>query len=206
MSSSCNNQSEYRIDLKVRNNIILYKLEKAGYKTLGEVCRLNGMMKYVSSLGDIISMKSSPLDSKGEFKKCVTWISDILGCAEVDLFTDIQMNTVLKTNKKYIAVNEAEMKYMLKNSEQKNKLLEEIIQDGQMLNNLNKELQTLTPREQKIINMRFGLGEYSRDHTLEECGKEFNINRERVRQIEAKALRKLRHPSRSDNLRDFIQY
>ncbi len=201
-----NSSNEYRIDLKVRNNIILYKLEKAGYKTIGEVCRLHGVMKYVGHLGDIVSMKYSPLDSEGNFRPCITWLSEILGCAEIDLFTDTQLNIVLKTNKKYIAVNEAEMKYMLENSEQKNKLLEEIIQDDQMENSLNKELETLTPREQKVINMRFGLGEYSREHTLEECGVELNVTRERLRQIEAKALRKLRHPSRADNLREFIEY
>ncbi len=201
-----NSSNEYRIDLKVRNNIILYKLEKAGYKTIAEVCRLNNMNKYISRIGNIVSMRYSPLDDEGNFRPCITWLAEILGCAEIDLFTDTQLNTVLKTNKKYIAVNEAEMKYMLENSEQKNKLLEEIIQDDQMENSLNKELETLTPREQKVINMRFGLGKYSREHTLDECGVELGVSRERLRQIESKALRKLRHPSRADNLREFIEH
>ncbi len=65
-------------------------------------------------------------------------------------------------------------------------------------------LGTLTPREEKILRMRFGIGEQS-DHTLEEVGKDFFVTRERIRQIEAKALRKLRHPSRSRGLRSFIK-
>ena len=65
-------------------------------------------------------------------------------------------------------------------------------------------LTTLTPREEKVLRMRFGIGEKS-DHTLEEVGQDFEVTRERIRQIEAKALRKLRHPSRSKQLRSFVE-
>ena len=68
---------------------------------------------------------------------------------------------------------------------------------------LTSVLATLTPREEKVLRLRFGL-EDGRTRTLEEVGKEFNVTRERIRQIEAKALRKLRHPSRSKKLRDFL--
>ncbi|MBI3897606.1 MAG: RNA polymerase sigma factor RpoD [Gammaproteobacteria bacterium] len=64
-------------------------------------------------------------------------------------------------------------------------------------------LNTLTPREAKVLRMRFGIG-MNTDHTLEEVGKQFDVTRERIRQIEAKALRKLRHPSRSEHLRSFL--
>jgi RNA polymerase primary sigma factor len=65
-------------------------------------------------------------------------------------------------------------------------------------------LATLTPREEKVLRMRFGIGENS-DHTLEEVGQDFSVTRERIRQIEAKALRKLRHPSRSKRLKAFVE-
>ena len=65
-------------------------------------------------------------------------------------------------------------------------------------------LDTLTPREQKVLRLRYGIDD-GRPRTLEEVGKEFNVTRERIRQIEAKALRKLRHPSRSKRLRDFLE-
>ena len=68
---------------------------------------------------------------------------------------------------------------------------------------LGEVLDTLTPREEKVLRLRFGL-EDGRSRTLEEVGKEFNVTRERIRQIEAKALRKLRHPSRSKKLKDFL--
>jgi RNA polymerase primary sigma factor len=72
------------------------------------------------------------------------------------------------------------------------------------LRNITKDiLDSLTPREAKVLRMRFGI-EMNTDHTLEEVGKQFDVTRERIRQIEAKALRKLRHPSRSDKLKSFL--
>ena len=68
---------------------------------------------------------------------------------------------------------------------------------------LNDVLSTLTDREAKVLKLRFGL-EDGRSRTLEEVGKEFDVTRERIRQIEAKALRKLRHPSRSKKVKDFL--
>ena len=70
---------------------------------------------------------------------------------------------------------------------------------------LSDVLSTLTPREEKVLRLRFGL-EDGRSRTLEEVGREFNVTRERIRQIEAKALRKLRHPSRSRKLKDYLDY
>jgi RNA polymerase primary sigma factor len=84
-----------------------------------------------------------------------------------------------------------------------------IINPGEAVISLNlseqtrKVLSTLTPREEKVLRMRFGIGEKS-DHTLEEVGQDFFVTRERIRQIEAKALRKLRHPSRAKLLKAFV--
>lgn len=75
-------------------------------------------------------------------------------------------------------------------------------QEG-MSETVREMLSTLTPREAKVLRMRFGLG-MNTDHTLEEVGKQFDVTRERIRQIEAKALRKLRHPSRAERLRSFL--
>jgi len=99
--------------------------------------------------------------------------------------------------------------------EEEDSHLGDFIEDKKVINpaeaivNLNlaeqtrRVLATLTPREEKVLRMRFGIGEES-DHTLEEVGQDFNVTRERIRQIEAKALRKLRHPSRSNKLKTFV--
>ncbi|MFA6686542.1 MAG: sigma-70 family RNA polymerase sigma factor, partial [Desulfuromonas sp.] len=80
--------------------------------------------------------------------------------------------------------------------------LEEAIK-GNLSAQTAEVLSSLSPREEKVLRMRFGIGEKS-DHTLEEVGQDFNVTRERIRQIEAKALRKLRHPSRAKRLRSFV--
>jgi RNA polymerase primary sigma factor len=72
-----------------------------------------------------------------------------------------------------------------------------------LVEQVHKVLSTLTPREERVLRMRFGIGE-KYDHTLEEVGQDFSVTRERIRQIEAKSLRKLRHPSRSKQLKSFI--
>ncbi len=85
-----------------------------------------------------------------------------------------------------------------------------VVAPSEAVENLNLQeqtrrvLATLTPREEKVLRMRFGIGERS-DHTLEEVGKNFDVTRERIRQIEAKALRKLRHPSRLKKLKSFVE-
>ena len=79
---------------------------------------------------------------------------------------------------------------------------ESTVESMQLKERVQEVLKTLTPREALVLTLRFGL-EDGRSRTLEEVGKEFNVTRERIRQIEAKALRKLRHPSRSKKLKDF---
>ena len=83
------------------------------------------------------------------------------------------------------------------------KSIEEIVSEKMLKEELEQALSTLTSREQKVVRLRYGLDD-ARERTLEEVGREFNVTRERIRQIEAKALRKLAHPSRSKKLRDFI--
>jgi RNA polymerase primary sigma factor len=80
----------------------------------------------------------------------------------------------------------------------------ESVMSNSLEDSTRKVLATLTPREERVLRMRFGIGENS-DHTLEEVGQDFEVTRERIRQIEAKALRKLRHPSRSKRLRAFLE-
>jgi RNA polymerase primary sigma factor len=71
------------------------------------------------------------------------------------------------------------------------------------LRETTRVLASLTPREERVLHMRFGIG-MNTDHTLEEVGQQFSVTRERIRRIEAKALRKLKHPSRSRKLRSFL--
>jgi len=101
--------------------------------------------------------------------------------------------------------------------EEEGSLLQDFIEDKEVISpqdaaissNLAKQTQkvlsTLNKREEKILRMRFGIGE-KQDHTLEEVGQDFDVTRERIRQIEEKALRKLKHSSRADKLKSFIDH
>ena len=106
---------EYRIEIKVKNNLLIKKIEEAGYKTVGEFCRLNNMTNCTSTLGDIINMKRSPLRSDGQWQSIILKCSDILNCMPDDFFTHAHLTTILKTNTRSIQINEAEMKFMLEN-------------------------------------------------------------------------------------------
>jgi RNA polymerase sigma factor (sigma-70 family) len=189
--------SEYRIDIKVRNNLIIRKIEKLGYKSISEFCRKNKLNE--SLLGRILAMKESPLLNNGDFKKIIHDLSNIIQCTPEDLFTQVQLNAELKTNKKTIVVNEAEMKFYLENSCDQ-KLLEEDYFNTQLGHHLEDVLDSLTPREKVIVQDRIYNG-----MTLQEVGEKLGITRNRVRQIEAQALRRLRHHSRSHRLIDFIE-
>ena len=81
---------------------------------------------------------------------------------------------------------------------------QEAILSSNLAENTRKVLSTLSPREEQVLKLRFGIGEKA-NHTLEEVGQDFEVTRERIRQIEAKALRKLRHPSRSRLLKSFTE-
>ena len=82
--------------------------------------------------------------------------------------------------------------------------LDEVVAKNQLKEKITSILSTLTPREERVIRMRFGIG-LNTDYTLEEVGQQFSVTRHRIRQIEAKALRKLRHPSRGDVLKDYLK-
>ena len=128
-------------------------------------------------------------------------VADRLGIA-VD-----KVHKVLKIAKEPVSlenpVGDEEGSYLGDFIEDKNALypLDAAIQ-GNLKDNTTRVLITLTPREERVLRMRFGIG--TDDHTLEEVGRQFKVTRERIRQIEAKALRKLKHPKRSRKLRSFI--
>jgi len=194
---------DYRVDIKVRNQNLLNIIEKNGYKTIGEFCRLNNIMRHVSRIGDLVNFKASPLNAEGDFWPFIYEISDLLMCSPEDFFSESQLTMEIENNKRTILMREAEVK-MLASTYNTTPLLEEIIDQDKVKKLIYEKLETLTPREQKVLTLRFGLNNCG-EHTLDEVGQVFEINRERVRQIEAKALRKLRHPSRSKDLHTYLE-
>lgn len=195
--------TDYRVDVRVKNNNLLRKIEEAGYNNVSEFCRRNGKTSWQTKIGELVNLKISPLNAKGQFISIIGQICDILLCSPEDLFSDTQLTTALESNRRTIEVNEAEMQFMLKNGKESLALDHQVHMD-RLEGSIDELLSTLTPRQASVISMRFGLGEYPHAHTLEETATLNNVTRERIRQIEAKALRKMRLPHRADIVRDYL--
>jgi RNA polymerase sigma factor (sigma-70 family) len=194
-------ENEYRIDIKVRNNLILTKIESLGYKSVHDFCNASGIS--YPTLLNFTNMKNPIFDTKGRIKKSIQKLCDLLNCIPEEIFSASQMEASLKSNKRTLQVKEAEMMFLMDQSNNQN-ILEDLTERQQMEDLTEEALGTLTQREEKIIQMRFGLGEYKKEHNLNEISGEFNLSSDRIRQIEQKALRKLRHHVRSEKLRHFI--
>ncbi len=176
-------------------------IESKGFINASQFCKEKNIT-YVT-LNKIINLREIPINKKGEIRKAVIDLATALNCLPEELFSAAQMETALESNQRTFKVQEAEMRFMIE-SKSEIKSLEQTVLESERTKKIDEVLNTLTPREKKIIEMRFGL-EDGVDYTLEEVGLKFDVNRERVRQIEAKAIRKLRHPSRSRQLQDFIE-
>lgn len=192
---------EYRIDIKVRNNLILSRIEELGFKSPRQFC-LNSPITY-GSLMKFLNMKRSIYDTKGRVLPFVKKLCDVLKCIPEELFSANQMEAFLKDNKRSIQMGEAEVVFMLGQADNQ-KLLEDHYMEEKRSIKIDEALKTLPIRLRKVLEMRMGLGEYGREHTFEEISKVMDVTRERVRQMEAKAIRYLKG-WRAGKLREFIE-
>lgn len=184
--------SDYRIDIKVRNNNILRMIESRGYISALQFCNASGYG--YNTLIKLINMKDAPIGKDGNYRQIVHTLCEKLDCIIEELFSSAQMEAALESNHRTFQVNEAEMKFMLTNTTEQ-RLLEDIVDDEKREAAFSDMLDTLCPREKLVVERRFGLNGHD-PHTYDELAKHFDVTRERVRQIERKAINKLRHPSR----------
>ena len=194
--------NEYRLEIKVKNNLILKRIEELGFSSLMDFCKKNDIP---TSLYGIVNLKESPLLQDGSFKPIIIKVSNILKLVPEMLFTENQLYAELETNKSTLEIKEAEVQYYLNQSNEN--ILdspEKSYAEEGMLSQLEKTLCNLTPLENEIISMRYGLAPYNHSHTYDEISKNFNFTRERARHIECKALRKMRRHATSEKLKDYI--
>lgn len=196
---------EYRVKVIVRNNLILSAIEAAGYKSQAEFARASGLKP--QEVSDTIAFRVPPIGMNGRFSYVALTIMEALGAAPSDLWTPDQLNLKLRSN----TIEKELSKEAILDAIQTEcgSLLsiaspEEVIQENQKRDVVQKTLDTLTPTESRVLSMRYGFDD-GVEKSLEEVGQEFKCTRERIRQIEAKALRKMRHPSRSDKLKHFAE-
>jgi RNA polymerase sigma factor (sigma-70 family) len=196
--------NEYRVKITVRNNLLMSAIEEAGYKTQADFAKALGVKP--TAVNNLVAMREAPITSEGEFSEMAKLVMEALGACPTDLWTEQQLTMKLRKNSADMKMGASTLQLMMADPNDP-MLLETDVDDmnlfrEELKDTMDNMLDSLTPREAKALKLRYGIG--CEAHTLEDAGKTFGITRERMRQIEAKALRKLRSPSRSDNLKPFI--
>lgn len=185
---------DYRVTIKVRNARILKALSDMG-ESVGQIAANNMGVSYVKLLA-LSNLKLSPIDKDGNIIPEVYKLCEYTNKTPLDLFSPDQV-APLETNTAEVDMTAEEVETLMlpaSGGTDPSRLLE----NAQSLRALQTVMETLTPRETKVLNLRFGIG--CDEHTYEDAGKVFGVSKERVRQIEAKAIRKLRHPFNADKL------
>lgn len=180
--------NEYRIKVIVRNHLLLSAIEAAGYKTVAAFCRDNDLIE--SQVNALCAMRERPIRSTGEFSKTAKSIMEALGAAPSDLWSEEQLYLKLETNSAERAVSRADIHHFLEAEKTAWTIPspeDEIIR-AESAAVIGQLLQTLKPAQKQVIEERF-----REEKTLEETAQSLGVTRERVRQIEAKALRTLRN-------------
>ena len=184
---------DYRVKITIRNERLLAAMEGLGYKSVAEFSRNQGLNS--NKVREIFSGKITPLDKDGSLKDLTKEILELLDLTIEKAFTEKQLRGFKKHS---FEIKLEEEKLLQITNPAKNLEVKVIEQD---VKNKFSEIfsKYLTPREENVLRMRYGIG-LDTDHTLEEVGLKFSVNRERIRQIEAKAIRKLKHPSVASHL------
>ena len=184
---------DYKVTIKVRNARLINALAEVGESVGGKLANKMGVSYH--QLLDLSNLKMSPLDEEGKLLPIVEKLCDLTNKTLFELFTVDQI-APLETNKAEFEMDVQEVQELLLERSSEDLYIEK--QTNEAVHDL---MDSLTPRENKILSLRYGV-KTAADHTLEEVGGVFGVSPERVRQLEAKALRKMRHPSRSDRLRN----
>lgn len=195
--------NEYRIEMKVKNNLLYTKMRQRGYETAASLSRDSKVGEGL--IGEFLNLKKSPLNKHGEFSTTVEKLCSTLKCSPYEIFSDSQLHLALADNRYVKEVSEAEALFTLSHNTSDSLLINEIIEQEDVeldLKWIEEQLPTLTIREQRVIKMRFGIFPFEKPYTLKEIAALFNLSTEVIRCAESKALRKLRHPSRSQEFQD----
>ena len=196
---------EYNVKVTVRNNLILKAIKDFGYTNLNNFAKATGVS--ITGLYSLVNLMEPPVGVKGEFIKSAKDLMEVLGACPSELWTDEQLTLRLDSNRTERVMSKEALQITLQSSARSLIGLdypEQEMVEQEMVEIVKDKLDSLTPREAKILRMRFGF-DGGIGHTLEEVGKVFKVTREQIRHIEARALRKLRHPTRSDDLKQFIE-
>jgi RNA polymerase sigma factor (sigma-70 family) len=197
---------EYNVKVTVRNNLILQAIRDFGYTNLNNFAKATGVS--ITGLYNLVNLMEPPIGVKGEFIKTAKDLMEVLGACPSELWTDEQLTLRLDSNRTERVMSKEALQVTLQSSARSLIGLdypEQEMVEEDMARITKDKLDSLSPREAKILRLRFGF-DGGGGRTLEEVGEIFGVSREQIRHIEARALRHMRHPSRSDDLKQFIDY
>lgn len=197
--------NEYRVKVTIRNNLLLSLIEEHGYTSLAKFAK-DHELNY-GNLVEFVALKKSPIGTDGNFLRTAQQLMEIFGASPSDLWSQEQLTMKLPKNYSEYKVAKEELAELAHNfsaitGQITHESPEEALYKKELVGLTSGILGRLTPREAKVLALRWGLDGTNREHTLDEVGAAFDLSKERIRQIESKAMRKIRHPRNQDTLID----
>jgi RNA polymerase sigma factor (sigma-70 family) len=187
------NGKDYILQVKIKNGPLLRALRMRGFQNARQFCLKTGMPQ--TEVGKYLSLTRAPINRRGEWNKSALKLAQHLRLPPDSLFPEQHLERALAKASGEIEVSSEEVSLLIENESETSSEERERLYLA-----LEAALRTLTPREERVIRLRFGLG--CKPHSLDEVGERQDVSRERVRQIEGKAIRKLRFPSRAKLMAD----
>ncbi len=191
---------DYSIEIKVKNNYLLTQMRQRGYQTAAELHRASGVTQ--TEIGKMLNLKIAPVNKVGKVVTSVQKLADFLMISIEDMFPPQNILDPLEANKAQVELNMSEL---MSSNLLENKTAEQLLITEQAQSEIYEALDSLRPLHRKVIKMRHGIEDYEREHTFTEIGHQIGRSLERTRQIYNKGLRNLRHPTRSDGLREYLE-
>jgi RNA polymerase sigma factor (sigma-70 family) len=184
-----NELTDYAVTIRVRNGRLLSEIQRRGYRSVKQFCDVH-QFGYQHILA-YLSLKLPPYGKEGRIRQSALALCDALSAEVEDLFPPEFLTRAMARATATVGMTEEQLRGMLTQTPQ-------TPLDHMIIDETGMEVQhavfSLTPRQTKVLAMRFAMGRYDREYSLEEVGNEFNVTRERVRQIEQSGIRKLRNP------------
>lgn len=183
---------DYSVEVKVRNNYLLTQMRQRGYETAAELSRDCGVSQVI--LGKMLNLKIAPVNKYGVVKTPVRRLIDFFGVEVEDIFPPQNILNPLEVNEAKIELNLSEI---MSSNLLENKTAEQLLIADQAKGQIYAALNELKPSLRKVVEMRHGLGDYSKEHTFKEIGESMGRYHQSVRDSYAKAMRHLRNPKRN---------
>jgi RNA polymerase sigma factor (sigma-70 family) len=195
-------KNDYLVEIKIKNNWLMKKIKEKGYENGNQFAKAHSLQP--TMVNSYLSFKEAPYNKKGEWRHSFIRISEALRCLPEDICPPQHLEKVLKKNKSTFEASLNDISgYLTGNQDTAMPAIERIVREEDF-SGISSALQALTPREERVIRCRFGMTSDG-EMTLADVGQQLGVSPTRIRDIEARALRKLRHPTRVGDLRRILR-